>query len=445
MNNETITILIVDDQPSNLKFLARLLQNQGYRVRRAISGELALNAAFASPPDLILLDILMPEINGYEVCERLKKDRRTENIPIIFISVIDRADEKVRAFKAGGVDYITKPFQANEVLARIDHQLTIRKLQQQLETQNTQLKAEINQRSIAQQETQLLLELSRSFTRCPDFETALEEALSRLCQTLHASYAEAWIEKDSASLHCARTWSGNQQRSDQLEAIAKFQQNSATISLDKEQGLIGRVWHQCQPEWLHDLSILSPDIFTRAHLAQESGFKTVLAVPVTITQSLNNPKLNDRSPETKPKVLAVLAFFSTDRERDRHWFDLVVTIAAQLGTIVQQKQAEENLRISEEKFAKAFSSSPHAIALKTFPEGRYLDANESFFELLGYSRSEIIGFCARDLKIWVHPQQRDLFHRKLTEEEGILRNLEVEFRTKFGQIKTLLLSAELID
>ncbi|MGK7927652.1 MAG: PAS domain S-box protein, partial [Spirulina sp.] len=439
MSNEPITILIVDDQPSNLKFLARLLQQQGYRVRRAISGELALNAAFAAPPDLILLDILMPEMNGYEVCERLKTDRRTRNIPIIFVSVIDRADEKVRAFEAGGVDYITKPFQANEVLARINHQLIIRKLQQQLETQNTQLKAEIHQRSLAQKETQLLLDLNRSFANCPDFETALAETLCRVGETIGASYAEAWLEGGETFLQCARAWSGNPQ-APEIPRVRPKQ-----IDPRKGPGLIGRVWARCQPEWSSDPSDLSPEMFAESGIAWESSFEAVLAVPVTMANSADSPELNDRPRDKPKKVLAVLAFFQTTGERDRHWFELVVGIAAQLGTIVQQRQAEENRRISEEKFAKAFRSSPHAIALKTFPEGRYLDANESFFELLGYRPEEIIGSRAKDLEIWVHPQQRDRFQRQLEEQNGILRNLEVEFRTKSGQIKTLLLSAELID
>ncbi|MBP0020983.1 MAG: PAS domain S-box protein [Cyanobacteria bacterium SBLK] len=441
---KTITILIVDDQPSNLKFLARLLQKQGYRVRRAISGELALNAAFAAPPDLILLDILMPKINGYEVCERLKKDRRTQDIPIIFISVIDRADEKVRAFEVGGVDYITKPFQTNEVLARIHHQLTIRQLQQQLETQNTQLKAEIQQRTLAQKETQLLLELSRSFARYPDFTTALAETLHRVCQTIGAGYAEAWIEADAHSLQCARTWSAKMP-----DSPANVPANPEAIALPKTQGLIGRVWETCQPECLQGAEELAA--LVSLPLSREKDFQSVLAVPVAIANSTalspfdNRP---DRPRGNEPPLdnaLAVLAFFSTETIYDCRWCELAIAIAAQLGAMVQQKQAEENRRISEEKFTKAFRSSPHAIAIKTFPEGRYLDANDSFFELLGYAPQEVIGSRSQDLEIWLDLQQRDRFLHQLETQNGILRNLEVEFRTKSGRIKTLLLSAELID
>ncbi|MGD2183978.1 response regulator [Lusitaniella coriacea] len=145
-DNAIVKILVVDDQPNNLNFLANLLRPQGYKVQRAISGQLALNAAFASPPDLILLDVMMPQMDGYEVCYQLKSEAITKDIPVIFISVLNEVAEKVKAFKAGAVDYIIKPFQAEEVLARIENQLTIQKLQKQLKARNQQLQAEIKER-----------------------------------------------------------------------------------------------------------------------------------------------------------------------------------------------------------------------------------------------------------------------------------------------------------
>lgn len=130
MNNSEIKILVVDDQPSNLRFLSELLTAQGYRVYRAICGQLALNAAIAHCPDLILLDIRMPKMNGYEVCLRLKETAETEQIPVIFLSVLDEINDKLQAFRVGGADYIVKPFQVEEVLARIDKQVRLQKLQQ---------------------------------------------------------------------------------------------------------------------------------------------------------------------------------------------------------------------------------------------------------------------------------------------------------------------------
>jgi PAS domain S-box-containing protein len=139
MDHSEIQILVVDDQPSNLRLLSELLTRRGYQVYRAISGQLALNAAIAHSPDLILLDIRMPEMDGYEVCQRLKARPETEQIPVIFLSVLDDIDDKIQAFQVGCADYIAKPFQIEEVLARIDKQVSLKKLQHQLKEQNFQL------------------------------------------------------------------------------------------------------------------------------------------------------------------------------------------------------------------------------------------------------------------------------------------------------------------
>lgn len=118
-------ILIVDDTPANLKVLTNMLQSYGYRVRPAINGHVALKAVQSSPPDLILLDVMMPGMSGYELCQHLKDDERTSAIPIIFISALDGTLDKVRAFQIGATDYITKPFQIEEVLARIENHLRL--------------------------------------------------------------------------------------------------------------------------------------------------------------------------------------------------------------------------------------------------------------------------------------------------------------------------------
>lgn len=133
------TIQIVDDKPENLTLLSSVLVKQGYEVRTSINGTLALASANKHPPDLILLDIMIPEMNGYEVCRQLKADERTQEIPVIFLSALTETLDRVKAFSTGGVDYITKPFQVEEVLARVETHLTIRNLQKELQDKNTQL------------------------------------------------------------------------------------------------------------------------------------------------------------------------------------------------------------------------------------------------------------------------------------------------------------------
>ena len=135
----TADILIVDDRLENIRFLSEFLSTQHYQVRKAISGQAALTAVRTISPDLILLDINMPGMSGYEVCEQLKRDPETSSIPIIFLSAGSDLGDKVRAFQLGGIDYITKPFQLEEVLIRVQTQLTLRDLQKQLEEKNAKL------------------------------------------------------------------------------------------------------------------------------------------------------------------------------------------------------------------------------------------------------------------------------------------------------------------
>ncbi len=153
-------LLVVDDTLDNLRLLSAMLSKQGYRVRKAINGKIALNTIQQMLPDLVLLDINMPGLNGYEVCQILKTDPATQEIPIIFISALDDVLDKVKAFQVGGSDYITKPFQSEELLARIQHQLTIQQ-------QKRQLQIEIQERKKTEQALQVYLHVVSHDLRNP--------------------------------------------------------------------------------------------------------------------------------------------------------------------------------------------------------------------------------------------------------------------------------------
>jgi DNA-binding NtrC family response regulator len=145
-------VLVVDDTPQNLDLLSELLARDGFEVRPVKSGGLALVSAQTIVPDLILLDIMMPGMDGYEVCCRLKNDERTRDVPVIFISALEESVDKVKAFEVGGVDFITKPFQAEEVLARVRTHLALRRVQTRLEQQKAQLEQEIAERKKTEEE-----------------------------------------------------------------------------------------------------------------------------------------------------------------------------------------------------------------------------------------------------------------------------------------------------
>lgn len=137
--NDNNTILVVDDNPDNLRLLAGILSEHHYKIRLAPNGERALATIRKEAPGLILLDIMMPVVDGFEVCRQLKQDKETAGIPIIFISALNETLEKIKAFSLGGVDYITKPFKSEEVLARVRTHLTLRFLQLELEQKNAEL------------------------------------------------------------------------------------------------------------------------------------------------------------------------------------------------------------------------------------------------------------------------------------------------------------------
>ncbi|MBP0018588.1 MAG: hybrid sensor histidine kinase/response regulator [Cyanobacteria bacterium SBLK] len=164
-------ILAIDDTPANLQLLVGLLSKQGYKVRPMPSGTLALQGIHLDYPDLILLDIQMPDMNGYEVCKQLKADDRTRDIPVVFISSLDDVFDKVEAFKAGGIDYITKPFHAEEVFARVQTHITLYRLQKKL-----QEKTEDQDRQL--QEQNLILE--QTIERLEEANQELQERFQQL-------------------------------------------------------------------------------------------------------------------------------------------------------------------------------------------------------------------------------------------------------------------------
>ena len=149
--------MIVDDHVDNLKMLAAMLTEHGYSVRPTNVPTMVMTAVRKNPPDLILLDIQMPDLNGFELCERLKADPQACRIPIIFLSVLDDVGSKVKGLEMGGADYITKPFQVEEVLARVELHLTVQQLQRELKEKNRSLQQEVREHTLAREQLTLAL------------------------------------------------------------------------------------------------------------------------------------------------------------------------------------------------------------------------------------------------------------------------------------------------
>lgn len=181
MSYHTASILIVDDVPDNLRLLSEMLQQQNFQVRQATNGTMAIDTINELPPDLILLDIQMPGIDGYEVCRRLKNDEATKSIPIIFLSALTEAVDKVKAFSFGAVDYISKPFDLQEVLARVNNQLQLQTLRRTLEKRNQSL-------------NKAMEDLEGAYNESSDLRNRLEKANRELRTANHKLEALATID-----------------------------------------------------------------------------------------------------------------------------------------------------------------------------------------------------------------------------------------------------------
>lgn len=227
----TPEILIVDDLPDNLRLLEGVLSGAGYRVRPATNGELALRAAARRPPDLVLLDINMPAMDGFEVCRRFKADGDLAGIPIIFISALDDTTDKVRALEAGGVDYVSKPFEAKEVLARVRAHCDLRQAQLQLEAKNHQLETTLaelkrTQVQLVQQEKMASLgvmaaglahELNNPINFVSSGINGLQEVQGDLLRLLEAHERGA-DPQEIADLHDDIDWAGTREALTELTA-----------------------------------------------------------------------------------------------------------------------------------------------------------------------------------------------------------------------------------
>lgn len=246
-------ILIIDDNVTNLKVAIDTLESYAYEVVMARNGKDGLQRAKIAQPDLILLDIKMPDMDGYQVCRRLKADEQTRQIPVIFISALDEVFDKMTAFSIGGVDYITKPFQTEEMLARVRTHLALRRLQQALQTANetleekvqtrtaelaaanTQLQTEIEQRKQQQQEKdRLFTVVSQQSDQLRNLTTLLIQSQQSARQGLAADLRQEIVQKIK-SVHSNVALAQQLLASDNLALVAEHLSSAARVLVQIEQ------------------------------------------------------------------------------------------------------------------------------------------------------------------------------------------------------------------
>ena len=337
-------ILIVDDTPVNLRLLAQILSNEGYTVRPVIDGPQALTAARSTPPDLILLDIMMPGMSGYEVCERLKAEEHTREIPVIFVSALDVAQDKVRAFAVGGVDYITKPFQVPEVLARVKTHLAVRNLHRRLEDKlverealinklddlNAELQQEVAERERTQHKLQVALSRSETLYRIARALIAYED-LPTMLKAVTDSIAHA-MPADRVIL---LTFEVDDQHTPlRLYHFIKGGPGAPEMSTPSFEvlmdGLVGWVWRRVQPVLsIKDRSDPREGSAAQAwRVATNSG--AIIVTPLYY----------------RDRMLGALMAINRPDERSfgREDLTLLTAMASQMAIALETAQAEETLR-----------------------------------------------------------------------------------------------------
>ncbi|HBB34333.1 MAG TPA: hypothetical protein DDZ80_13560 [Cyanobacteria bacterium UBA8803] len=407
-------ILLVDDRPDNLRLLHALLGEAGYKVRTAIKGLLALKAVQVAKPDLILLDINLPDMKGYEVCKVLQASPDTADIPVIFISALGEGWDKVKAFEVGGVDYITKPFEIQEILVRIKHQLMLCQQKQQLIKQQKQLSEQNAQ-------LQLLLTMTKAIHEASDFHSALEATLCQVCEKIGWDFGEFWIpNEDATSFEYGKGWYVSDRR------FEEFRRQSETFTFTTYRTLPRQICLDKQVYWLTDVSVESEQIFRRAEVAKAVGLKACFGVPILF----NN------------KVLAVLIFFKKEpSEPDRALIELVNALATQLSSLIGRKRSESALRESQQQLAVIAANIPGAVYRSlVHSDGQisFIYMSEGEREISGFAPDELIAEPQRYFQM-IHPEDRADFDRAFRNSIEFLEPNSYEYRiiTQSGEVKWL--------
>jgi len=413
------TVFIVDDDPANLKVLFEYLKDTGIEVLVATCAEAALEAISDALPDLILLDILMPDTDGFEACRRLKANEATRDIPVIFMTALDDMVDEVKGLKLGAVDYITKPFRVETVLARVKTHLALSNMQKRLQEQNTQLQQKITERRQTEEDLQqrnrrllLLNQVGQMFGSSLELEQVLETALGEIQRLLDAFSISFWlITPETGELVC-------------IHVKGPGSDHLIHWRLAPGQGITGWVVE-------HGESVLVPDTWTdERHLRnvdEQTGVtvRSMISVPLRVKETvigvldLVDPRVNHFTQNDVMFLEPIAAEAAIAIENAR-----LYTIAQQ--EIAERKQAEEALRESEERYRSLVESSP--IPILVHCEEKFVFLNSEAIKTLGGTSLE--DFLGKSIWDVVHPDYRQISEervKKIYEKEETAKLLEEKF------------------
>jgi PAS domain S-box-containing protein len=451
-SNQTVSfkgdILVIDDTPDNLRLLSTMLTEQGYKVRKALSGQMALRSAQTVLPDLVLLDINMPEMNGYEVCTQLKADEQTRDVPVIFISALDDVWDKVKAFSVGGVDYISKPFQREEVLARVENQLKLRSLTLQLVEQNTRLQQEIWDRIKAEESMRLLVEREKLLSQIAQRirqSLDLEEILSRT-----VSEVRQFLQTDRVVIyHLNPDGSG----AVVIESVSREELSILNIPLHDpcfNNGYIQR--------YLEGRLLTIDDIYTggltpcHVEFLAKLKVRANLVVPILQTTSerlilKSEDSVTDSNVQLQHQSLygLLIAHHCSDaRQWQSEEIDLLKELSTQIGIAVQQGQLYQQLYQAEQRYHSIVENAIAGIFQST-SAGRYLSANPALAKLYGYNSPEELLSSLKNIwqQLYVDPNRRHDFIEAMEADNAVF-GFESQVYRKDGSIIWILENARAV-
>ena len=492
MGNFKGYILVVDDSVSNLLLLERILGKAGYESRCITSGELAISEVQMYCPDLILLDIQMPEMDGYEVCQQFKSMAVIRDVPIIFLSAFDSPEDKVRAFDLGAADYVTKPFQAQEVLARIKNQLAIRQLQRQLEQQNIQLQEEAQKRIKASNS----LALSETKFATAFRSTPHAIAITRLEDGCHIDVNDSFLKfsgyqreeivgRTSLELNMWQNPSDRQTFIQQLKSQGYVRNQEIVLRLLSKElgvGLLSAEKIEINGEeciisvlsdisdrraaeeklrkseakfrsllenvtdalFVHDLEGKITDVNQRA--CQNLGYSRseLLALNIFDIEVGKSPeKLKAAWREMKPG--SPITIDGINRHKDGNTFPIEarvgvfelngeLSIIGLIRDVSSRVAAEEAMRSTEEKYRSIFENAVEGI-YQTTHDGEYLSANPALAHIYGYDSPEDLMFSVNDIakEIYVDPHRYQDFV-DLMDIYGTISGFDSEVYHKDGSV-----------
>jgi PAS domain S-box-containing protein len=416
-------IFVVEDTPDNLLLITTILLDNGYKVSTAKTGLEAISSILSNPPDLVILDIKMPGIDGFEVCSRIKANQSTSGIPVIFLSALTQIADKQKAFTVGGVDYITKPYNISEVLKRVQIHLENSLLRSQLKQQSVelQLKNELLQKEIAErklaseklEESLRKLEEGRSaaLNLMDDLKTEIEQRKKTEESALESELRfRGFIENVSDIVYSLS-----------LDGVFTYiSPNQPGVIGDFASQALGKQFESyIHPEDVPLCREFLRQILQTKDRVSSPDYKVIQPDGSTRWHSSNGSPLRDKEGN-------IIGFMGIARD------------------VTERKLAEKAISQSEEKFRKAFLTSPDSININRLSDGLYVQINKGFTQIMGYSEEDAIGKTSLELNIWKKTKDRDNLVKGL-KSKAYVENLEAEFIAKNGETKYGLMSAAIME